>query len=173
MSHFVDLSDYEYDQQTSIVKRPKNVGWLGANVRFETAEPDAEFLELLWQHCSVSVLQTRGLHECELCATHSSNVAERNGQRLLLGSAEIRVFARTGEVYAAPNLIWHYVVEHRYSPPCEFIEAITTGLRPSSKEYFDRLAELNLVATPTLVPGDRTTKIRFIKTQTGIERIEE
>ena len=30
----------------------------------------------------------------------------------------------TGRVYAAPTLIWHYVTEHGYRPPDEFIDAV-------------------------------------------------
>lgn len=41
-----------------------------------------------------------------------------------LGSAEIRVKAKDGRIYAAPNLIYHYVAEHDYDPPKEFIEAL-------------------------------------------------
>ena len=144
MTFFEDLSDYSYDTSMPMGQRPKNVGWLGPAADFGTAEPDAEFLELLWQHCAVSVLQTRGLHECHLCPPHESNVAERNGKQLLLGSAEIRVFSRIGEIYAAPNLVYHYVSVHKYRPPKQFVDAIRLGLRPSSKDYFDRLYEMGL-----------------------------
>ena len=41
-----------------------------------------------------------------------------------LGSAEIRVLGGGGKVYAAPNLIYHYVAKHKYRPPEEFIEAV-------------------------------------------------
>lgn len=70
--------------------------------------------------------------------------AERNGEERLLGVAEIRVFSGDGRVYAAPTLIYPYVAVHHYKPPDEFIEALRTGPPPSSQEYFDILARLNL-----------------------------
>jgi len=41
-----------------------------------------------------------------------------------LGSAEIRVQGIDGAVYAAPNLIYHYMANHNYLPPEEFLGAI-------------------------------------------------
>ena len=29
-----------------------------------------------------------------------------------------------GAIYAAPNLIYHYVAEHHYAPPQEFVDAL-------------------------------------------------
>jgi hypothetical protein len=107
--------------------------------------PNEETLDLLWLYCSISVVQTRGGHDCEFC--HVSAVPryfERNGQRLFLGTSEIRIFSQTGTIYAAPTLIYHYVAAHHYKPPDEFLEALRKGPRPPSKEYFDTLARLNL-----------------------------
>ncbi|MCX7805518.1 MAG: hypothetical protein N3A38_10060 [Planctomycetota bacterium] len=39
---------------------------------------------------------------------------------------EIRVLGRDGKIYAAPTLIYHYVVAHKYRPPQEFIDAVMT-----------------------------------------------
>ena len=47
----------------------------------------------------------------------------RGDEELRLGSAEIRVFGREEGTYAAPDLIYHYVVDHHYLPPEEFIKA--------------------------------------------------
>jgi hypothetical protein len=30
-------------------------------------------------------------------------------------------------VYMAPRLVLHYIVEHRYRPPDEFVEAVVSG----------------------------------------------
>ena len=43
--------------------------------------------------------------------------------RKVSGSAEIRVRG-ANRVYAAPELVYHYVVAHQYKPPREFIEAV-------------------------------------------------
>ncbi len=65
--------------------------------------------------------------------------------RLELGSAQIRVFGDRGQIYAAPNMLFHYVTAHHYKPPDEFIQALRHGPCPPDKEYFNRLKSLGLV----------------------------
>jgi hypothetical protein len=48
------------------------------------------------------------------------------GREYTLGSAEIRVPSGNGTIYVAPNLIIHYIREHGYRPPDEFIRALLT-----------------------------------------------
>lgn len=67
-------------------------------------------------------------------ARSRSNKAERHGQERLIGSAEIRVFG-ADVVYAAPTLIYHYVIVHHYKPPSAFVRALLTGPRPDSHVY--------------------------------------
>jgi len=144
MAFFEDLSVYEYFHARYFRPGTKNVGWLGLGHEFNTAEPDEELLNVLWNVCKVSVVQTRGLHDCEFCPFGTSRHAERNGEGLLLGSSEIRVFSREGMIYAAPTLIYHYVKSHKYRPPAEFLKALAEGPLPPSREYFQRLEELEL-----------------------------
>jgi hypothetical protein len=40
-----------------------------------------------------------------------------------LGNGEIRVPGANGLVYAAPTLICHYIDEHEYGPPEDFLHA--------------------------------------------------
>jgi hypothetical protein len=42
----------------------------------------------------------------------------------MLGSAEIRVPGKSGIQYACPNMIYHYLQDHNYRPPDEFITAV-------------------------------------------------
>ena len=103
MTYFRDLTDYYYLHSFS---RPatRNVGWLAPEHERPTEVPTDEILEALWAHCGVSVAQTRGVHACELCDDEESYAGSRNGARLLLGTSEIRVFARSGEIFAAPRI---------------------------------------------------------------------
>ena len=64
--------------------------------------------------------------------------------RLYLGSAEIRVFGPRGKIYAAPNLLFHYVTAHHYKPPVEFLQALALAPSPPDPAYFDRLSELDI-----------------------------
>lgn len=158
MAYYEDLSDYEYFEE-DYRRGTRNVGWLDADHPFATAEPSAELLDALWAYCKVSIAQTRGIHECELCARDSAYDAERGGERLLLGSSEIRVFADAGDIYAAPTLIYHYVVAHHYAPPAAFVRAVLAGPAPPDPAYFARLSQLGLDWSETSRGGGRRFRL--------------
>ena len=50
-------------------------------------------------------------------------------------NGEFHVVGATGVVYCAPQFIVHYIAEHQYQPPQEFIEAVLyqRGLRHGQK----------------------------------------
>ncbi|MCU1269170.1 MAG: hypothetical protein JWN74_464 [Acidobacteriaceae bacterium] len=129
MAYVEDLSSYTYYR--SIFNRPgtRTVGWLGRGRDFEKLALADETLDLIWQYCKVSVAQLRGVHECEFCPPGDSFYAERSGEKLLLGTSEIRVFGKDKAIYAAPTLIYHYVAIHHYKPPDEFL--IARGADPA------------------------------------------
>jgi hypothetical protein len=52
----------------------------------------------------------------------------RDAEAAVLGDAEIRVVAEGSKVFVAPTLVIHYVVEHRYQPLSEFVEAVRRGI---------------------------------------------
>lgn len=140
MAYFPDMSDYRYHPRGS---RPntKSVGWLSRQHAFETGTPSQQHLTLLLDFCSVRTVQMRGIHLCELCQNPEPDhfMVHHNGATLKLGSAEIRVFGNDGTIYAAPDLIYHYVRDHRYRPPESFLTALTTSPKPPSQEFFDLL----------------------------------
>ena len=174
MTHFIDLTPYSYGAAKSPEERALNVGWLVAGVDFETTtSPDPQFIDCLWRFCKVSIDQTRGFHECEMCCSDAANSASRNGEELLLGSAEIRVVSNDGKLYAAPNLIYHYVVAHNYSPPAEFVHAVLVGPCPPDNTYFELLSTLGLVWSHTHIPERNRKRFRFMKTSKGVIKVEE
>lgn len=140
MTYFDDLSGYSFFRRLAS-PGTLNVGWLDRAHAFDKQVPSAETLDLLWSFCCVSVVQTRGIHECVFCDPPRTVYATRNGKRLLLGTSEIRVFSNNGRIYAAPNLIYHYIRTHHYKPPEEFLQALNQGPRPPAPEYFERLRE--------------------------------
>jgi len=138
MAYYPDLSLYTY-LPSGMSPTTLNVGWLDKLHIYPQAEVPDTFTERLWSFCCRPVEQTRGLQECVFCPKADWIVRQRRGdEELLLGSAEIRVFGRGDTVYAAPNLIYHYVVAHRYCPPAEFIQAVLDGPLPGSPEYKER-----------------------------------
>lgn len=143
VTYFRDLTEYTYSSHFQALET-LNIGWLERSHEFKKKPPTEEFLNFLWDFCSISVARSRGFHFCDICVQSDLVIVERSGKSLILGGAEIRAFSKSGRIYAAPNLIYHYVYTHHYLPPAEFIEAIVDGPKPPCKEYFDRLVILNL-----------------------------
>lgn len=123
-----------------------NIGWLSPVGQFDRFDPNEDLegvLAALWDYCGVSVARSRGLHDCEFCDSGGCHHVERKGEELLIGDAEVRIFAPSGVIFAAPTLIYHYVLVHRYKPPADFLHALTTQPRPPSEAYLDKLRQLD------------------------------
>lgn len=138
MTYFADLSPYAYFR-SGTPRNERNIGWLDVAHGFETGPIDAEIVARLEQISCYSVNQTRGLHDCNICASEISIIYELKGKKLLLGSAEIRIFSTKGEIYAAPNMLLHYIMVHNYLPPPSFLDAVKNGPAPPNQDYFDQL----------------------------------
>jgi hypothetical protein len=116
-----------------------SIGWLDGAHEYAQGQVSELFLERLWAFCQLPVNQTRGLYECDLCTEPGFGVRlQRGDEQIWLGSAEVRVFAPDDTAYAAPDMIYHYVVDHHYLPPEEFIRAVLDGPLPDSPEYLAR-----------------------------------
>jgi hypothetical protein len=168
MSYFEDLSQYTY---VATAGPAINVGWLDAKHDFPTEQPSAPVLDALWRYCLILVVPTRGLHRCDLCSLPSSTFV-RHGTRLLLGPGEIRVLGANGDLFAAPNLIYHYVSDHHYRPPHEFLQAVVDEPRPESEEYRNSLDRMGLRWEENVPVSDEPAEFRFVRTETGVERVE-
>ncbi|MGO1056455.1 DUF7919 family protein [Crossiella sp. CA198] len=144
MAVYEDLSRYGYQPVEVVGAEVLTVGWLGAGVEFERGEPAADFVDALRKLAAFeSVGQTRGYHYCWLCQAVAGfdwepaeiPCAEAERGALTLGSAEIHVPGAGGVVYAAPNLICHYVLAHQYSPPAEFVAAVLAASARGGVEW--------------------------------------
>jgi hypothetical protein len=131
--HYPDLTPYEYSKR----KEPAalNVGWLDAEHEFSKGKVPNEIVEQLKLFAKKPVNQTRGFHVCQFCQNESVGISAKDKkdfwewyERMIkagaASSAEIRVVAKSGRIYAAPILICHYIEVHNYQPPQEFIEAV-------------------------------------------------
>ena len=140
MTYIPDMAPYFYSMCFEPVTRA--IGWLDHPHTYPTGPVDGAVLDRLWSLCStrdfVSLnFSHRGAHSCSLCPPHH-NVGllfHYGGQEAFLGSAEIRVFDPDGEVYAAPNLIMHYICDHHYQPPSAFCAALCVGPHVESDAY--------------------------------------
>jgi hypothetical protein len=124
---FSDLSKYKYVHLNENIK-VINIGWLQKGNVFLTGETPIQFrqkLVMLLDRCCVN--QMRGTHYCDFCSNRYEDIriTDQNGRRCLLGSAELWVPSPDeSQIYAAPNLIIHYIQAHNYLPPLEFISAV-------------------------------------------------
>ena len=136
MSYFEDLTPYSY-YHLGISDNTLNIGWLGREQPYNRGEVQEDILASLWEFLHYRMLRLRGFHVCEFCtSSHNGPLPiERNYEILHLGTSEIRVIGNNKKIYAAPDLIYHYIAEHSYRPPEEFLEAVEKGPRPSSEEY--------------------------------------
>lgn len=142
MPYFKDLTPYEYFQHSGKQEMPiLNIGWLELD-DFETGDCSPEFKEKLFQFCLDPniVAIARGFQECIFCGMSWYDWGRKhpdygpNTHWMSIGDGEIRVLGNS-TVYAAPALIFHYVAEHHYKPPQEFVDAVLTGPQPGSKEH--------------------------------------
>jgi hypothetical protein len=113
MTYFPDLTLYAYFPPEKERPNTVNIGWLDRDYPFPTGKTSKKFQDKLQQVSLRRVNQTTGFHSCCFC----------KGPERPHSSAEIRV-SGAGKVYAAPELVHHYVVAHRYKPPVEFIAAV-------------------------------------------------
>lgn len=126
-AELVDLTPYTgCDADASVGMTPLAVGWLRGGMAFETGAAPASFLAKLLPFCQPghTVCLTPAARSCPLC-------------RQLIppyGQAEIRVIGEL-DIYAAPDLIYHYVSAHDYLPPPEFVEAVLNGPGPHTAEH--------------------------------------
>jgi hypothetical protein len=135
MSYFEDLSIYTYYNLNGINKKILNVGWLDHSFEYDKGNVSDEFLDKLVDFIKVNLFVMRGFHVCNLCLKPLNNVLEvkHNNKVMGLGFAEIRVFGEDEKIYAAPNLIYHYITSHNYLPPTEFIKAVINKPQPDTK----------------------------------------
>lgn len=98
-----------------------NIGWLDKDHVFDTEIPSEAFIRQLKHLTENKVTHFfSGYHECHFCERKDpTNIGlwrAGNGSIIVNGKDRIR--------YAAPKLIYHYVLEHHYKPPQEFIDAV-------------------------------------------------
>lgn len=126
------------------------VGWLDRAKSFERGPVGPAVVQdrfeavLRWAAVHRSVDAYRGYHACAfgMCSRSSgypdadTPTATYRDEQRTLGSAQIEVDDGFGTTFVAPNLIVHYVEEHSYRPPEEFVRAALIGSwrRPDAVE---------------------------------------
>jgi hypothetical protein len=118
------------------------VGWLGNSVTSKGSVEKDVLDALLEAYESNAVFSdgTAGWHDCELCPGPEAWYSDgKIGPLICWRGRQIRLYGhghhllRHGSiVYMVPALILHYILDHNYRPPEEFLKAVTNGefLRP-------------------------------------------
>lgn len=122
--HIVDLEHYNYDLPKPL-PTVLAIGWLERGKEYVHGKCPADFVEKLQRIVlQMPVNQMRGTHRCDFCKKDDILLTVETKSRLL-GSAEIWIPRTDGQIiFAAPNLIFHYIAEHGYLPPSCFIESV-------------------------------------------------
>jgi hypothetical protein len=137
VAYFADLTPYAYghsDQDIiwyddgTLTYRPqyerRNIGWLDPSQPFDQGPVPDWFADALLNVIrNPTVNLSRGVHDCEFCPPGTAITYPGPGVKSL-AIDEIRVPAEPGVMFAAPSLVWHYVIAHDYRPPVEFVEAV-------------------------------------------------
>ncbi len=150
MTYFEDLSPYQYFRSHELPHiRTVNVGWLARDKPFPVGETSSAFRINLLRFCQDEYVVhiARGFHVCEFCDLPADRwyrerqmPVESHTHWLSIGDGEIRVAGKT-LVYAAPTLIYHYVVDHHYSPPQEFLDAVLNPVASPGSPAFIALLQ--------------------------------
>jgi hypothetical protein len=131
--YFEDLSPYQYGLKTP-ARNVLNIGWLEKSKPFAQGPTGQPFLDQLTSWFKIArPEQWRGLHDCDFCDPED---LENRRPRITLGDEktylscwEIWIPGNNDKIFAAPGLILHYVSQHQYNPPREFINAVMDSYR--------------------------------------------
>lgn len=112
------------------------IGWLDISMPYATGSTPAAFRERLLEHCVRGVLRLMcGFHFCQFCNHEPIRTSLWYGeQQVLCDNGEIWV-SGSDVIYVAPAMVYHYVTEHGYRPPDEFIDAVMRGPLPGTAGY--------------------------------------
>ena len=157
--HFEDLTPIRYHSGPCDAQEWLSpllaVGWLEHPHPCSTGPSDGDILELLdrWVNSSwdyYSSYAFRGLHECSLCMATG-----RPSPGLLEIRSHLNLWIPgSSAIYLAPAMITHYIRDHGYRPPSEFVEAVLSCPEYGTPEYCSALRSANGDQQPPLLTRD-------------------
>lgn len=119
--YFPDLGT---DSQVASGPQVRAIGWLDDKHPFRQGSVDPRFVPALKRllHPSMFVpVAAAGPHCCELCQKH------KDASNLFVPAGDL--------LYVAPAMVVHYIDEHRYQPPSEFVAAVLNAPIPGTSGY--------------------------------------
>ena len=136
MTYYPDLSTECYFESGPEVRA---IGWLSADHAFSQGAVSPEFFARLEEHVTTAwfPVATMGWHACEFCSLPTAR-GLKFSRYARLGSGNLWI-PTASVVYVAPAMILHYIAEHGYAPPEEFIAAVLDCPPQGSREYLTLL----------------------------------
>ncbi|MCG8611060.1 MAG: hypothetical protein MI864_11040 [Pseudomonadales bacterium] len=123
----MELTSDDIQRHTGFYK----VGWIDSGVLFPTGNCSDLFVSNLLKLCTSFKMEREiGLPLCDLCCAEGKknealiSLINESNEKVFFGCAVILVLGRRGKVYIAPDLIYHFVTQHSYLPPQEFIDSV-------------------------------------------------
>ena len=103
------------------------VGWI-EEAGFTTGAVPEECIEVLIAAYPTKIVAdgTRGFHTCTLCEEELPSVEWKGHHINVTGYGHYLVHYEKA-VYMAPALLLHYILDHQYCPPQNFIDAVAKG----------------------------------------------
>ena len=127
--YFEDNTNYSHYLNTPI-DVVWNVGWLERGKEYSKGKVDTDILSKFASiltatgNVDVHINRMRSLDSCALSGCNGIVVACQS-MSVDLGGSEIWLpSVKKGEYFACPSLVYHYIQEHDYQPPAEFLMAI-------------------------------------------------
>ena len=130
---FEDLDEYHGgDDEEVFGLAPLGVGFLHRKQQFATGSTPSRVVLKLATYLLTPVCQRAKPMPCPLCGERVTT--EIDGEEIALGSAEIRILG-DDDIYAAPDLILHFITDHSYRPPQQFIDVVKKSVGVDSAEH--------------------------------------
>jgi hypothetical protein len=129
------------------------VGWLSADQSYSTGKVSEDALRKMADHVysAWQPVLAAGSHECELCLErqkaldslrvrleHRTLILRESPKGSYRQSRNVWIPSET-VVYVAPGMIVHYIAEHGYCPPEEFVNAVQDCPAQGSEAFFVRM----------------------------------
>lgn len=106
-----------------------SVGWIDREHPFRHGRAPTTFVDKLLAVMGarspliVHASKIRGIEPCPICGESVFPSVDPDRNRLV-GSSTIWIPKEGGGYFVSPSLIPHYIVDHEYAPPAEFIDAV-------------------------------------------------
>jgi hypothetical protein len=98
------------------------IGWVGPEMDYSRGAIDRELLRAIKWALRMRRVQLRHREDCVLCQPPRQVTVHVGVRKLYLGSGELYFRRRQEGYYRCSDLVYHYIKDHCYMPPAEFVE---------------------------------------------------